>query len=86
MDLWQREHLFEHPCTDWLCFASALLVIIWQISKEEFFSKQFHFPMLYVLSLNASADWIAEAHPEMDVVYQLGMRSLIDLFKLLFEN
>lgn len=39
------------------------------------FSKQFNFPILYILSLNAFADWIAKASPEMDNVYQSGLGS-----------
>lgn len=57
------------------CVGIGSSVIIWQISKEEFFSKQFHFPILCILSLNAFTDWIAGARPGMDIVYQLGMDS-----------
>lgn len=31
--------------------------------------------MLYILSLNAFADWIDGASPEIDIVYQPGLDS-----------
>lgn len=52
-------------------------VIIWQISKEESF-QSFHFPILYMLSLNAFADWIAGPARCLPV----GAGLLIDLLKL----
>jgi len=49
------------------------------------FSKQFHCPILYILSLNAFTDWIAGASPEMDIVYQSGWTLNSYLLKL-FEK